>query len=213
MGDLGFTRQKDSVTGRFLPGNKGNQKHGVNVFLQTGKLPSVRGKRLLNKYLRQLEKDLRAALGGSPTPQQDVLVRQVLRAEGVLRLIEIWLQKVPAISGKGWKRGSLELQPCLSQSYGFYLNVQRQAILALGLDRKPEPEQDLMSIIAEIDQETEKKRIEDAKACQGNQAGEREIASPVRNGEGISGNQGEGIEEIKRRSEGGPSQDMGEGET
>ena len=87
MGDLGFTRTKDPVTGRFLPGNKGNQKHGVNVFLQTGKLPSVRGKRLLNKYLRQLEKDLRAALGGSPTPQQDVLIRQVLRAEGVLRLI------------------------------------------------------------------------------------------------------------------------------
>jgi hypothetical protein len=136
---LGFAR-KDPVTGRFLPGNKGkgNLKHGVNVFLQTGKLPSVRGKRLLNKYLRQLEKDLTAALGGSPTPQQGILIRQVLRAEGVLRLIEMWLQRVPAINSKGWKLGSLELQPCLSQSYGFFLNVQRQAVLSLGLGKKSE---------------------------------------------------------------------------
>jgi hypothetical protein len=137
---LGFTR-KDPVTGRFLSGNKrtpGNLKHGVGVFLGTGKLPSVRGKRLLNKWLRQLEKDLRAALGGSPTPQQGVLIRQILRSEGVLRLIEMWLQRVPAISPKGWKRGSLELQPCLSQSYGYFLNVQRQATIALGLGQKAE---------------------------------------------------------------------------
>jgi len=151
MGDLGFTRQKDSTTGRFLPGNTGSQKHGVNVFLQTGKLPSVRGQRLLNKYLRQLEKDLRAALGGDPTPQQEVLMRQVLRAEGVLRLIEIWLQRVPAISAKGWKQGRLELQPCLSQSYGFFLNVQRQAVLALGLNRRAEEALTVRDIIAEFD--------------------------------------------------------------
>lgn len=154
MGDLGFTRSKDPVTGRFLSGNKGSRgmKHGVNVYLGTGKLPSVRGKRLLNKWLRELEKDLRTALGGSPTPQQDVLIRQVLRAEGVLRLIEMWLQKVPAISSKGWKRGSLELQPCLSESYGFFLNVQRQAILALGLDRRAEDALTIQEVIREFDQ-------------------------------------------------------------
>jgi hypothetical protein len=136
MSEPRFTQAKDPVTGRFLPGNKGGQKHGVNIFLQTGRLPSVRGKRLLNKYLRALERDLKAAMGGSPTPQEDIMIKQVLKAEGVLRLIEIWLQRVPAISKKGWQRGSLELQPCLSQSYGFFLNVQRQALLALGLERK-----------------------------------------------------------------------------
>jgi hypothetical protein len=187
MGDLGFTRQKDPVTGRFLPGNKGNQKHGVNVFLQTGKLPSVRGKRLLNKYLRQFEKDLLEALGGSPTPQQECLVRQVLRAEGVLRLIEIWLQKVPAISGKAWKRGSLELQPCLAQSYGFFLNVQRQALLALGLDRKPEPGQDLATIVAEIDEKAAAEKAERGAAGQevqgqGKETGEGEESDPGANG-------------------------------
>lgn len=198
MGDLGFTRSKDPVTGRFLPGNKASQKTGVNPFLQTGKLPSVRGKRLLNKWLRQLEKDLRAALGGSPTPQQDVLIRQVLRAEGVLRLIEIWLQKVPAISGKGWKRGSLELQPCLSQSYGFFLNVQRQAIMALGLEKKPDDEVSLAEIIAEVDREAAQKAAAEHEAAgqedpgQGGRGGEG-IVSPERNGEDISG-QGEGHE-------------------
>ncbi|MGB7294200.1 MAG: hypothetical protein WBC70_01295 [Candidatus Aminicenantales bacterium] len=191
MGDLGFTRQKDPVTGRFLPGNKPTHKHGVNVFLQTGKLPSVRGKRLLNKYLRLLEKDLSDALGGDPTPQQEVLVRQVLRAEGVLRLIEIWLQKVPAISSKGWKRGSLELQPVLAQSYGFFLNVQRQAILALGLDRKPLPEQDLAQIVAEIDREAAKKAEREA-AGQGKGADQGERTQLGPNDGDISSQKGEG---------------------
>jgi hypothetical protein len=144
----------------------------------------------LNKWLRQLEKDLTAALGGSPTPQQEVLIRQVLRAEGVLRLIEMWLQKVPAISSKGWKRGSLELQPCLSQSYGFFLNVQRQAVLALGLDLKQVDQGlNLQNYIQQFDEAKTKAASQGKK-----ETGDGEKSEPAASQREISG-QGQGNEE------------------
>jgi hypothetical protein len=111
--------------------------HGAEFYLRTGKLPSIKGRRLLARYIKSLEKDLREALGDDLTPQREVMVRQVLRCENVLRLIELYLVHASPMR-PGVSRGRLELQPCLANSYGHFLNVQRQALLALGLDQKSE---------------------------------------------------------------------------
>lgn len=148
-------RERDPVTGQFLQGRSQNAllTHGATYFLRTGRLPSVRGRRLLARYLAAFEKDMRASLGGDLTPQKEAMMRQVLRCENVLRLIELYLLRASPMNPYKLRKGKLELQPVLERSYGHYLNVQRQALLALGLDRVPEPEPTLADIIREHDEE------------------------------------------------------------
>jgi hypothetical protein len=68
-------------------------------------------------------------------------------------LIELYLLRASPMNPYKLRKGKLELQPVLERSYGHYLNVQRQALLALGLDRVPEPEPTLADIIREHDEE------------------------------------------------------------
>jgi hypothetical protein len=147
---------KDPITGRFLSAPRAKAsvvKHGVEYYLRTGRLPSVRGRRALARALREFETDLRSSLGEELTPQRETLMRQVLRCENVLRLIELYLVRTSPMNPYKFRKGKLELQPCLEKSYGFYLNVQRQALLALGLDRKGEEALDLGCYIALKDKE------------------------------------------------------------
>jgi hypothetical protein len=147
---------KDPVSGRFLPspGPKVRvEKHGIEYYLRTGRLPSVRGRRALARSLREFETDLRSSLGEDLTPQRETLMRQVLRCENVLRLIELYLVRGSPMSPYKLRKGKLELQPVLAQSYGHFLNVQRMALLALGLDRKGEEALDLGKYIASKDAE------------------------------------------------------------
>ncbi|MBU1008475.1 hypothetical protein KKA53_05355 [Candidatus Dependentiae bacterium] len=130
---------KDKKTGQFLSMKKGTRlgiKHGAEFYLRSGRLPSVRGRKIIARCLREFERDLRGALGEELTPQMEAMVRQVLRCENVLRLIELYLIRASPMKVKEFERGSLELQPCLSNSYGHFMNVQRLALLALGLDRR-----------------------------------------------------------------------------
>jgi len=148
-------KERDPETGRFLPGRPDNVNitHGASYYLRTGRLPSVRGRRLLARYLRGFERDLRESLGGDLTPQREALMRQILRCENVLRLIELYLLRASPMNPYKLRKGKLELQPCLERSYSNYLSVQRQALLALGLERRSDPEPSLIDIIREHDEE------------------------------------------------------------
>ena len=189
---------KDPMTGRFLPAprGKGTLKHGVPYFLRTGKLPSVRGRRALARYLREFEKDLRDSLGGDLSPQREAMMRQVLRCENVLRLIELYLLRASPMKPHGVMRGRLELQPCLAQSYGHFLNVQRQALISLGLDRKRAEETlDLGRYIAARDAEKAQSAGQGGDGQDlGKEADKPKKARPARSCEEAPGDPGEGGE-------------------
>ena len=167
--------------------------HGIKFWLRHGKInPSIRGYKKLQKFLEDLERQLIEEQGGAAnlTAARELLIRSTIRGYGVILLSEMLIAKYSVIRPDMAKRGVLQYQPIIERSYWGAQAQIRQSLLALGLDRKPEPAEDLGLIIAEIDREAEKKRIEaaveKAKAGQGRETGEREIASPESNKEEIS---------------------------
>jgi len=118
--------------GRFLLGNQAALKHGA-WSLAKARIPSVRGVRKLNKELEGIRESLEKL-----TPQLNVkkqlLISQIVRTEGQIRLIEMYLRKAGILRPDKLRRGILDLQPSLANSYLAFLNVQRHAIMALGLD-------------------------------------------------------------------------------
>jgi len=111
----------------------------------------MRGRRALNRYLKSLEVDLIETIG-EMNVKKELLIKQVVRAEGTMRLIELYLQKAGIMKPGELKHGRLDLQNCLSTSYIAFMNVQRQALLALGLEAKPKGEPTLAEIIREHDE-------------------------------------------------------------
>jgi hypothetical protein len=114
-------------------------KHGIYSFLKSGKInPSIRGCKRLQGYLREIEGDLTADLGGPEnlTAAQEVLVKSTVQAYGVLLLAGAYTQKYSILEPVKARRGILELQPVLGHQYIAFLNCVRQNLIALGLDRR-----------------------------------------------------------------------------
>lgn len=119
--------------GRFLPGNQTAVKHGA-WSLKSGKIPSVRGVRQLKRDLQQIREELEKITPGLDA-KKSLLISQVVRTEAQIRLIEMYLKKAGILRPDKWRRGIVDLQPSLSNSYLAFLNTQRHAIMALGLDQ------------------------------------------------------------------------------
>lgn len=181
--------------GKFLPGHSVSLKHGLYAYQARGELPTIPGKRQIQRRLDDLKDGLMKAVPDSEDPRRQVLIGQIVKLEGLLILIEEYLKRAGLLRSDRWRRGIAEIHP-VGQQFVSFLNAQRDAIRALGLDRKPEPGQDLASIVAEIDRESaEKKAAEDAKAQgQGKETEESEKSDHERAGEEIPGGQGEGHE-------------------
>ena len=122
--------------GRFLPGNKNSMKHGAWLLKvkATGAVPSLRGAKFIRADLARIRGELEAAMGARLTIQRQLLISQICRTEAQLRLIELYLHKSGIIRSDRAKEGIIDLQPCLSTSYISFLNTQRVAIVALGLE-------------------------------------------------------------------------------
>jgi hypothetical protein len=135
--------------GRFLI------KHGITGWLKTGRIsPSVRGHKRIQRYLREIERDLIADLGGpeNMTAAQEVLVKATIQAYGVLLLAGAYTQRYSILEPVKARRGILELQPVLGHQYIAFLNSIRCNLVALGLDRrKPDEALDLGRYIAARD--------------------------------------------------------------
>jgi hypothetical protein len=90
--------------GRFLPGNQAAVKHGAWSLAQSGKVPSVRGVRALRKDLDRIRSDLEEI-----TPRINVkkslIISQIVRTEGMIRLIEVYLKKTGILRSDKFKRG------------------------------------------------------------------------------------------------------------
>ena len=73
-------------------------------------------------------------MGPRLTIQRQLLISQVCRCEAQIRLIESYLHKSGIVRGDQLAKHIVELQPCLSTSYISFMNTQRVAIMALGLE-------------------------------------------------------------------------------
>ena len=184
---------KSVVPGAIRPSSpkKRKHRHGIYFWLKTGQInPSIRGYRKLQKYLMDLERQLIEDAGGleNLTAAREILIRGTIKAYGVVLLSELFISKYSVLRPDQARRGVLQFQPILERSYWGAQQQIRQNLLALGLDRVAPPEPSLAEIIAQVDAEKDEAVGQEG---QGKDAGEREIASPKRNGDDVSG-QGEG---------------------
>ena len=114
-------------------------KHGIVTWLKSGQVnPSIRGFRRIQRYLREIKRDLVADLGGPErlTAAQEILVEGTIQAYGVLLLAGAYTSKHSILRPDAIARGIIELQPVLGKQYIAFLNVIRMNLVVLGLDRK-----------------------------------------------------------------------------
>jgi|GEM_PF-2424950 len=117
----------------------GQVKHGISTFLRTGKIsPSVRGFRRIQKYLREIERDLISDLGGSEnlTAAREILIKSTIQAYGCLLLAGAYTQRHGLLRPDQARKEIIELQPVLGHQFIAFQNCIRMNLIALGLDRK-----------------------------------------------------------------------------
>jgi len=153
-------------------------KHGAYSLIARGELPQKR--RYLERFLGDVRQGLIKDLGPnqeSLTTAQLILIDRAVGKLGVIRCVEEFAKEAGVIKGH-------ELSPILKRNYLAWANSLRLDLQALGIDRRQtESEMDLAEVVREID---ERAAVEKAKAGQGRETGEREIASPESNKEEIS---------------------------
>lgn len=138
-------------TGRDKRGqfNKGNPqsrtaalKHGLYAFKLTGKIPSIRGARVLMHDLSKLRSELEVITPGMNV-KKSLFIDQVVSARGFMRLFEMYIKQAGLLNPRLYPRGVIDFQP----GFGTYLSfaaLQSKALLALGLntedvDKVPTP--------------------------------------------------------------------------
>lgn len=108
----------------------GKKTHGIYTWVKHGQLPSIRGKKKVQKILEELEKGLIADYGGPEgiSTSQEILIRSTVKALGVPFLIELFINKYGPVVQKG---KAIELHPILGRNYLSFLNTIRQNLLSL----------------------------------------------------------------------------------
>lgn len=123
----------------------GKTKHGIYTWVKHGQLPSIRGKKKIQKVLEELEKGLIADYGGPEgiSTSQEILIRSTVKALGVPFLIELFINKYGVVIQKG---RALELHPILGRNYLAFLNTIRQNLLSLKEFRKEKTDSGIKTI-------------------------------------------------------------------
>lgn len=134
MAKSGNNKGRDAQ-GKFLSGNTAGLKHGAWSLTATGRIPSVRGMREIQRGLETLRRELER-ITPRLTAQKKLLINQILRCERLLKLTELYFKRCGIMRPDRWRRSTLEAHPVMS-TYLSLLNSQRNAILTLGI----EPEQ------------------------------------------------------------------------
>jgi hypothetical protein len=102
-------------------------KAGHVYFATTGKVPAgLRGRRRINRHLRELDAKVKEFVGDRETPLTLLQACQITRTEGILELVEAYLNQAGIA-----KPGGRELVPMLAGSYLQFLRAQGQAIMNL----------------------------------------------------------------------------------
>jgi hypothetical protein len=127
--------QRDEKTGRFAKGNASRVTHGLTRYLHDGRLPSIPGRRGIMRHLAGLKRSLEAEVPGSEDPRKQILIAQVVRAEGFQLLAEAFVKRVGLLHPMRLRLGVLAFQPIIEQLVSFQ-NSQRAALSALGMDKR-----------------------------------------------------------------------------
>lgn len=146
----------------------GGTTHGGNRFVRTGRLPSIRGKRKIEKRLNELRTRLMEVVPNSQDPRKAVLIEQIVQSEGFQILVGEYVKRVGILNPRKFRQGLLELQPVLGKSLIGFMNSQRQAIGALGMSTKQaEDILDIQDYVRQYDakkQETSEQKPEKVEA-------------------------------------------------
>ena len=121
--------------GQLVPGHELRKQSGAWLFLRSGRVPSVRGKRRIGRELSALRKKLMEAVPGSDDIRRQVLINQIVRSEGFCLLIESFLRRFGIIDPKVFSQGQVQVQGSLNVLNSF-MNTQARAVSQLGMDSK-----------------------------------------------------------------------------
>lgn len=151
--------------GQLVPGHAIRQTSGAFIFLKSNRIPSIRGRRRLQKHLNDLKVRLQEFVPNSSDPRREIIIAQVLKCEGFLVLIESYLKRAGILCPVAFKDGRLEVQGALTACISF-MNAQLRALSALGLDKREAQEAlNLGKYISEFDAAKTKEEVkEEAKA-------------------------------------------------
>lgn len=128
-------KERDAKSGQLVKGHTANLEHGGWFWLRHGKLPSVRGKRRIGRELAMLREKLMQAVPGSEDIRKQVLIGQVVKAEGFCLLLESFLKRFGILDPKSFQQGQVQTQGSMTMLISL-MNTQARALAALGLDRE-----------------------------------------------------------------------------
>lgn len=118
---------------------KTKAKHGIYFWLKMGRVnPSVRGYKKLQRYLEDMERDLIDLQGGPEklTAAKEILIKATIEAYGVLLLASMYCKRDGILRPDLLKKGIVELQPVLGKQFLSFLNVLRQNLVVLGINKE-----------------------------------------------------------------------------
>jgi len=144
--------------------NKTKAKHGIYFWLKTGRVnPSIRGYKKLQQYLENMERDLIDLQGGPEklTAAKEILIKATIEAYGVLLLASMYCKRDGILRPDLLKKGIVELQPVLGKQFLSFLNVLRQNLVVLGINKEQTDE--VLDLQTYIRQKYEKKEDDNAK--------------------------------------------------
>lgn len=127
-------KEKRDSKGRFVEGNVAARKHGAYSLARTKNVPSIRGVKALARYLDRIKSELEGTTQDINV-KKELLINQIVRTEEKMRLMDMWIKRTSLLRPDKARRGLLDLQPCL-YSYLAFMNTQRQALMALGLNKE-----------------------------------------------------------------------------
>lgn len=147
---------KDPKTGRLLPGHTQNLEHGGWFWLRHGKLPSIRGKRRIQRELSELKRQLEQAIPDSEDPRRALLISQCIITHGYVLLLSSWHKRAGILDLKALSQGKLEVQGSLT-NLNALLNTQQRALSQLlGMGSKTQEALNLGKYIEARDKEKAK---------------------------------------------------------
>ena len=159
-----MNKEQRDPKGKLLPGHELRKTSGAWLFLKSGKIPSVRGKRRIGRELSTLREKLMEQVPDSDDVRRQVLIGQIIRAEGFCLLIESFLKRFGVLDPQALSRGQVEIQGSLNAVVSFS-NMQARAIGQLGMDSKAREALSLGKYISEFDAAKTKEEVkEEAKA-------------------------------------------------
>jgi len=128
-------KERDPKTGLLLPGHELRKTSGAWLFLKSGRVPSVRGKRRIQRELSALREKLMQAVPGSDDVRKQVLIGQIIRCEGFCLLIESFLKRFGVLDPQALSQGQVQVQGSLTALVSF-MNSQARAVASLGMDKR-----------------------------------------------------------------------------